>query len=144
MTCLNICLNLDYKPYNFYFNKILLTGIFPKAFQEFAIVPVPKRGNLGLLINHRPIALSSCIRKLLECIGLTHLRPVLQTRRRQYGYTQKCSVLDAAVNANNAILDPRYKHWIVYKLDVNAAFDSISRSAILSIIFSLDCTDYSY
>ena len=28
----------------FLFNKILLTGIFPKAFQEFAIVPVPRRG----------------------------------------------------------------------------------------------------
>ena len=77
----------------------------------------------------------------MEGIGLTHLRPALQTRRRQYGYKQKCSVLVAAVDANNAILDPRYKHWIVYKLDVNAAFDSISRSAVLSIILNLDCAD---
>ena len=124
------------------FIKILITGIFPQAFIEFAVVPIPKRGDLEDINNHRPISLSSCIRKLLEGIGLQHLRIPLETSRRQYGFKKKCSVLDAAIDAHDAILDPKYKGWHIFKLDVNAAFDCISREAILNAILNLDCEDY--
>ena len=49
-----------------FFKLILITGRVPSRWKTALIVPVPKKGDLCLIQNYRPISLTEPLRKLLE------------------------------------------------------------------------------
>ena len=48
-------------------------GEFIEEFKVAKIIPVPKKGDLSLMQNYRPISLLSCISKILEKLMSTRL-----------------------------------------------------------------------
>ena len=57
------------EPLAFLFNKSLTEGVFPTIWKTAHIVPIYKKGDKSNCSNYRPIALLSCVGKVLEkCI----------------------------------------------------------------------------
>ena len=51
------------------FNEIWRNGTFPKSWKMAIIIPIPKPGKNNLYAsNYRPIALTSCLCKTMECM----------------------------------------------------------------------------
>ena len=48
------------------FNRALQTSIFPEAWKEALIIPIPKSGNLSKVQNYKPISLLPLPGKILE------------------------------------------------------------------------------
>jgi len=49
------------------FNDIWLTGNFPSSWRQSYVVPIPKpEKDTSVLTNYRPIALTSCVCKVME------------------------------------------------------------------------------
>ena len=53
------------------FNDIWMKGTFPESWKIATIIPIPKPGIDNTTPSHyHPIALTSCLCKTMECIGL--------------------------------------------------------------------------
>ena len=57
------------KPYQCLFNQSIRMGTVPSSYKEANVSPVPKKGDLSIVSNYRPISLLNAEDKLLEtCI----------------------------------------------------------------------------
>ena len=65
-------------PYCSLFNQSLRLGVFPTSYKEANVCPVPKKGDLSLVTNYRPISLLNSESKLFERIVFKHLYNHLQ------------------------------------------------------------------
>eukprot|EP00834_Sanchytrium_tribonematis_P004662 NODE_242_length_11906_cov_0.577454.p1 type:complete len:1247 gc:universal NODE_242_length_11906_cov_0.577454:5499-1759(-) len=118
------------------FNLIIKCGIFPDIFINISIVPIFKRGRKERIDCHRPIALASHLRKLFEGLLLQMLGVELETSDKQYAFKKNSSCLDAAYDLNELI--KAHPGWLIVKYDARQAFDTLKRSAILSMILDLN------
>ena len=55
------------------FNYSLSLGSFPNSWKEANITPIPKKGDLSLLTNHRPVSLLNAESKVFERLVFKHL-----------------------------------------------------------------------
>ena len=55
------------------FNYSLSLGSFPNSWKEANITPIPKKGDLSLLTNHRPVSLLNAELKVFERLVFKHL-----------------------------------------------------------------------
>ena len=63
------------------FNNIFKEGTFPRKCKKAVVLPFPKSGkNAQLPCNYRPIALTSCVSKLLEKILYFRLMYILELK----------------------------------------------------------------
>ena len=60
-------------PYCCLFNQSLSTGIVPTQYKEANVCPIPKKGDLSLVSNHRPISLLNSEDKLFERLVFKYL-----------------------------------------------------------------------
>ena len=60
-------------PYCSLFNQSLRLGVFPSSYKEANVCPVPKKGDLSLVTNYRPISLLNSESKLFERIVFKYL-----------------------------------------------------------------------
>ena len=60
-------------PYCCLFNQSLRTGTVPTQYKEANVCPVPKKGDLSLVLNHRPISLLNSEDKLFERLVFKYL-----------------------------------------------------------------------
>ena len=60
------------------FNLSLKQGKFITEFKLAKIIPIPKKGDLTIMTNYRPISLLSCISKILEKLMYRRLSSFLQ------------------------------------------------------------------
>ena len=79
------------------FNLIIKTGITPEIFHKNLIIPLYKNKNLPfvIMLSHRPIALSSILKKLFEMLTKPLVIPHLHSGFNQYAYKPYCSTSDA-------------------------------------------------
>ena len=61
------------EPFCSLFNYSLRTGSFPRPWKEANVSPVPKKGNVSLLSNYRPISLLNTAGKVFERLVFKHL-----------------------------------------------------------------------
>ena len=61
------------KPLALLFNKSLTVCQFPDSWKRGVIMPLFKKGNTNLSSNYRPIALLSCVGKLMERVVYKHI-----------------------------------------------------------------------
>ena len=54
------------------FNQSLRTGLEPSSYKEANVCPVPKKGDLSVVFNHRPISLLNSEDKVLERLVFKH------------------------------------------------------------------------
>ena len=62
------------------FNYSLSLGSFPNSWKEANITPIPKKGDLSLLTNHRPVSLLNAESKVFERLVFKHLFNHLKPR----------------------------------------------------------------
>ena len=65
-------------PYCSLFNQSLRSGIFPSPYKDANVSPVPKKGDLSVVSNYRPISLLNSDAKLFERLVFKHFFNHLQ------------------------------------------------------------------
>jgi ribonuclease HI len=113
------------------YNNIWNTGDFPDSWRQAIVVPVLKPGkNPDLRSSYRPIALTSCICKLMERMVNRRLVWYLETNNLltnyQYGFRSGRSTIDAlAILEEKACESIRQrKPLTICSLDLKGAYDT--------------------
>lgn len=126
------------------FNDSFRSGSIPPAWKKARIFPLLKQGKSPFSVSgYRPIALSSCVLKLLERLVLRRLDWVLASRNLfspwQFGFVKGSSTTEPLMILQHFILDSinNNKFVVVSFLDVQRAFDGVWHEAILAKLRSL-------
>ena len=107
-------------------NRILKDGKFPEQWKESLIIPILKEGKLATSAgSYRPIALTSCICKLIEKIMDRRLRWFLESKglidRCQSGFRRGRSTTDClaalATEAQDAFRRKQYLFCVFFDLE---------------------------
>ena len=124
------------------FNKFFLDSFFPEKWEHSIIFPIPKPGkNHYLSDNYRPIALTSCLCKLLEKILNERLHEFLDINKVltniQCGGRRGRSTLDHLVRLEAAIRKAflHREHFISIFFDLERAYDMTWRGGILQDLY---------
>ncbi|KAF5672060.1 hypothetical protein FHETE_3932 [Fusarium heterosporum] len=124
------------------FNACLHLGYHPRAFRHADTTMIPKEGKpLHLPGSWRPIALLSCVGKVLEKVVTNRLQ-LLVTRhnllpRTQYGLPGK-----STTTAIQYVLNPVYAAWTmdpklkvtILSIDIKGAYDRVNRVKLLRVL----------
>ncbi|KAM7287414.1 uncharacterized protein ISCGN_031105 [Ixodes scapularis] len=121
-------------------NEIWETGKLPKSWKHSLVIPIPKPGkDKGTLTNYRPISLTSCTCKIMECMVLSRIEWFLESNNSfhpaQTGFrpgigTQESLALISADIIRNINPD-RSNIRTIITVDVRKAFDSVPHSTII-------------
>jgi retron-type reverse transcriptase len=115
---------------------MLLHGYLPDKLMETVIVPIvkDKKGDITLMDNYRPIAITSIFSKILELLILNKHCNLLGTSDNQFGFKQKHST-DMCIFALQQVIDMYVALsspvFICY-LDASKAFDRINHWKLFS------------
>jgi hypothetical protein len=120
------------KPLFDYANACYISGMLTNNFRCAKIRLIPKKGDITLLKNWRPISLLNCFYKIISRVIALRLRTVMDkiTHVGQKGFssTKYCQeVLIHIVDSINHI-NVRRKRGALLSLDIKKAFDSTSHS----------------
>ena len=125
-------------------NKIWETGILPKDWKVSLIIPVKKPNkNANEATSYRPIALTSCICKLMEKMVNARLVWYLEKNGLlspfQYGFRKNRSTLDPLLRLSNQIQQgfALKRQTIGVFFDLEKAYDTTWRQGILRELCSM-------
>ena len=120
------------------FNDIWREKKFPETWRKATIIPIPKPGKDHTNpTNYRPIALTSCLCKLMEKLVYKRLIWFLETNKKlsrfQSGFRKNRSTLDQLVRLETFIRNAfiRGEHVTVVFFDIEKAFDTTWKRGIL-------------
>jgi hypothetical protein len=123
-----------------FFNLCFSTGTIPSSWKKAVIVPVPKKGDLSMLENYRPISLLESLRKCYEKCLLTYLQVQMNAGKikklsdEQGGFRAGRSTLDQCAILQEMSVAAKKKLKCKLKvafLDIKAAYDSVNRRILL-------------
>jgi endonuclease/exonuclease/phosphatase family metal-dependent hydrolase len=127
------------------FNQIWTSGEFPEEWKIATVIPVAKPGKDPEMVgNYRPIALTSCLCKLLERMVNKRLVYYLENNNllanQQYGFRKNRSTLDVlSILENEACEAIRRKHYFsLCSLDLTSAYDRCWRRGILNEMLKMN------
>ena len=125
-------------------NKIWETGIIPKIWKTALIIPMKKPNkDPSLPSSYRPIALTSCVCKLMEKMINTRLVWHLETNNLlspfQFGFRKNRSTLDPLLRLSNQIQQgfSRQCQTIGVFFDLEKAYDTTWRFGIIKELLKL-------
>ncbi|GBM44391.1 putative RNA-directed DNA polymerase from transposon X-element [Araneus ventricosus] len=120
------------------FNKIWPERVFPLSWLKAIVVPIPETGkDKQDPNNYRPIALTSCLSKLLERMVSARLMHVLERSKwfvpSQSGFRRRRNTIDNILKLETAIREAfmRKKHLVSIFFDIEKAYDRTWRYGIL-------------
>ncbi|GBL85216.1 RNA-directed DNA polymerase from mobile element jockey [Araneus ventricosus] len=126
------------------FNRIWNKKAFPASWREAVVIPIPKIGkDPQNSSNYRPIALTSCLCKLLERMVNECLVYILQKKNIlsefQSGFRYRRSPQDDVLQLETAIRDAfvSKKHLVSIFFDMDKAYDRTWRHGILKDLFNI-------
>lgn len=110
-----------------FFELIVALNCAPSSWKRALIVPVPKKGDLNLIKNYRPISLTEPLRKLMEHCLLKFVNSKVGTSfLTQGGFRTNHCCNDMIVVLHEA--SSKYKSQLhTAFLDIRAAYDSVDR-----------------
>jgi len=127
-----------------FYNKIWAEGSFPHEWNKSIIIPIIKPNkDPKLAESYRPIALTSCVCKILEKMVNRRLIWELETRGliipEQCGFRTRRSTLNNLIKLENDIqlTFSNKKHLIAIFYDINKAYDTVWRRGILNELYNL-------
>ncbi|MEL7522725.1 MAG: reverse transcriptase family protein, partial [Cyanobacteria bacterium J06553_1] len=122
------------------FNESWVTGFCPQGWRDAVIVPVPKPGKPpGDISSFRPIALTSCLAKLMERLVANRLKHLAESAglwcQDQAGFrAQRCSE-DQVLKLSQSVFDgfqcKKPKRTVLALLDFSKAYDTIWKADLL-------------
>jgi len=120
------------------FNSLWSQHVFPEAWREAIIIPIPKTGkDVRDPYNYRPIALTSCMGKLLERMVVQRLSWHLERHHLlsdyQCGFRGGRSTVDHIVRLETdvRVSFKRHGHTTAVFLDVSRAYDMVFKPALI-------------
>jgi len=112
-------------------NNIWLTGNFPPSWRQSPIVPIPKAGkDLSDPSNYRPIALTSCVCKVMKRMVNNRLVWYLKRNKlitlMQSGFRKGRSTTDQLVRLETFVREAfiQKQHSAVIFFDLEKAYDT--------------------
>lgn len=110
-----------------FFELIVILNCAPSSWKRAIIVPVPKKGDLNLIKNYRPISLTEPLRKLMEHCLLKYVNlKVGPSFLTQGGFRTNHCCNDMVLVLHEAA--SKYKQQLnIAFLDIKAAYDSVDR-----------------
>lgn len=126
------------------FNRIWREGDFPTEWGKAVIIPVPKEGkDSSQPGNYRPIALTSCVCKLMERMVTTRLSWTLEWRGQlaptQSGFRRYRSTTDPLLSLHHDISQAMSENHFLLAVffDIQKAYDTTWRWNVLRVLDSL-------
>ena len=107
------------------------TSCFPSMWKHANVTPVPKKGDLSLDTNYRPISLLPILSKVMEIVVNNCLRQYLEDNKllfsSQYGFRLGRSSADALICLTQQWEDAldRRSDVLAVTLDIRKAFDRV-------------------
>ena len=124
------------------YNKIWTTGDFPNSWQQALLIPIPKPDkDLQDPNNYRPIALTSCLCKLMERMVNNRLVYYLESNNLisniQSGFREQRSTTDQLVRLETWIREglANRDHVVAIFFDLEKAYDTTWKHGILLDLF---------
>jgi len=124
------------------YNRIWTEEEFPLKWKSAIVIPIAKEGKDGKDVkNYRPIALTSCLCKLLERIVNNRLTWTLESQQilcqHQYGFRKNRSTTEVLVKLDTAIKKAfcNKQHCISIFFDMQKAYDTTWRRGILNVLY---------
>jgi len=125
-------------------NNLWLKSLIPDSWHHYKITPIPKKNSLKL----RPIALASCIRKLVDSILNERLIHWLEIHNVMphyfYGFRSGRSTVDAVtqlvMDINQSFLNKQ--HLIAAFLDIEAAYPRVHLPTLSTIMSQLGLSSH--
>ena len=133
-----------YEPVSMLFDLCLSSGLLPEEWKIHKIVSIPKKGDLTLIKNYRPISLLCMFSKILERIVYKHIidfiRP--QLSKNQFGFLKGRSCLSQLLTSYSEIVEALNagESCDVINLDFAKAFDKVSHNQLLFKLWRLGIT----
>ena len=126
------------------FNHIWCSGFFPPSWKTAHIIPISKPGkDPSNPSNYRPIALTSCLCKLMERMVNSRLMWFLETEdllsSKQCGFRRHHSTIDHLVRLESTVRNAfiNKKHVVAIFFDMEKAYDTTWKNGILSDLYDL-------
>ena len=120
------------------YNEVWVSGKFPTTWKQATIIPIPKPGKDNTdPSNYRPIALTSCLCKTLECMINTRLIWFLESNglitNFQCGFRSKRSTVDHLVRLETFVREAFIKkeHLTAVFFDLEKAYDTTWKYGIM-------------
>ena len=119
------------------FNLSLTSRIFPRAWKDALVIPIPKTGDLSKVKNFRPISLSPIPGKMLEKLVHTQLMSFFEENEIltnvQHGFRKGHSTVHSIaqlVNHVSAKMDSGIPTLVAF-VDFRKAFDCVQHELLL-------------
>ena len=118
-------------------NSSIKTSIYPQRFKDGCISPVPKKGDLSLVSNWRPVVLLPVMSRILEGVLMTQMMNYLEDRElippTQHAYRRRKSCITAWEDIDVIINRARDegKACGMLMTDLAGAFNCVSKLTLL-------------
>ena len=123
------------------FNESWVKGYCPQSWRDAVIVPVPKPGKpAGEIPSYRPIALTSCLAKLMERLVANRLKHIAESAglwsKDQAGFRAQRCTEDQVLKLSQSVFDGfqcrKPKRTVLALLDFSKAYDTIWKADLLA------------
>ncbi|CAN0856996.1 LINE-1 retrotransposable element ORF2 protein [Linum grandiflorum] len=126
-------------------NHFHTTGFIPKAINSSFICLIPKKESIGNIRDLRPISLIGSTYKILSKCLMFRFRNALKEviAPNQCAFLEGRQITEASLLANEVIDSRRAsgKNGLVFKLDLEKAFDTVCWSSILKSLVAFGFTE---
>ena len=126
------------------FNKIWQNGTFPESWKMAIIIPMPKSGKNNLYAsNYRPIALRSCLCKMMERMVNRRLVWFIESNNLftnfQCGFRSRRSTMDHVVRIETSIREAiiQKQHLLAIFFDLEKAYETTWRYGIMNDLLNM-------
>lgn len=127
-----------------FYNEILKEQKFPNSWKQASLIPIVKPGKPPTdCTSYRPIALLSCLSKVLEKLINIRLNTYLDTNNiineNQFGFRKGLSTIDALAFIENEIRETylRGEYMIAIFLDIQKAYDTVWHQGLLKKLHNI-------
>ena len=140
---LKICAEQFANIFTYIFNLSILNCYIPQIWKMSCIIPVPKKPNVKVMNDYRPVALTPCIMKVFERIFITHLQSITSKfiDPNQFAYRKNRSVDDALLcmlNSTYSHLEKAKSSVRIMFFDFSSAFNTIQPHILVKKLINMN------